>query len=550
MQIPTSNEANGTLSGSSTCSTSPTATPDPLNTHAPRSAVSKKSEQQQQFLSLPRRPTRGSRSYSSLTRAGGGTNGGPQSSQSFSSSATYLSRSDEKRRSDSMLFQKVLLPLPACDRSSHLQCGFHLLFEALRHPACRLTQLNLSKSSISVSDAMCLGENRLKVSRKMCECYQFCFLFSGESLRKNRTLVSLRMEGLSSLKEVLPVCLALAENKALQLLDVSSNHVLVNDSAFQLMCRALGRNASLQSLRMCGWTFCLEEEDTFKALSDAVQSSRLRELALSSCLIRIPFQDKRSRLSSALLGPVVLDDLVALMSNSKEGFDQVRSDWLAFLKLDNCRLELSNKLTLRGAHLVFFTTGFQRLSELNLALDVAHLAEPLRDKASLAFFQTLAQSCSQLRTLVLHNWRFHLTKPDKVLKGISKSLKNLSLGCLSLDGLTLQSDAPSTANETAFALMLVASLSNLTNLSLNSWRLSTEDAVDLGRSIRDKLSNTALEVSLKNVPSQTARVMVRTAEESGKVAANQNGSVCRFKRTGRSTSFLNKMMCITSVWKE
>jgi hypothetical protein len=151
---------------------------------------------------------------------------------------------------------------------------------------------------------------------------------------------------------------------------------------------------------------------------------------------------------------------------------------------------------------------------------------------------------------VLHNWRFHLTKPDKVLKGISKSLKNLSLGCLSLDGLTLQSDAPSTANEKAFALMLVASLSNLTNLSLNSWRLSTEDAVDLGRAIRDKLSNTALEVSLKNVPSQTARVMVRTAEESGKVAATHNGSVCRFKRTGRSTSFLNKMMCITSSWKE
>ena len=293
-----------------------------------------------------------------------------------------------------MLFQKVLLPLPACDRSSHLQCGFHLLFEALRHSSCRLTQLNLSKASISVSDAMCLGE----------------------SLRKNRVLVSLRLEGLSSLKEVLPVCLSLAENKALQLLDVSSNHVVVNDSAFQLICRALGRNNSLQSLRMCGWTFCLEEEDTLKTLSDAVQTSRLRELALSSSLIRIPFQDKRSKLSSALLGPVMLDDLVALMS--QEGFDQVRSDWLAFLKLDNCRLELNSKLTLRGAHLVFFTSGFQRLSEVNLALDSAaqQTAEPLRDKASLAFFQSLSQSCSQLRTLVLNHWRFHWTKPDKVLK--------------------------------------------------------------------------------------------------------------------------------------
>lgn len=141
----------GTLSGSSSCSTgSPAATPtpDPLNHHSPRPTK----QQQQQFLSLPRRPTRGSRSYSSLTRAGQQNN-----QQGFSSSSNYLSRTDEKRRSDSMLFQKVLLPLPACDRSSHLQCGFHLLFEALRHPSCRLTQLNLSKSSISVSDAMCLG---------------------------------------------------------------------------------------------------------------------------------------------------------------------------------------------------------------------------------------------------------------------------------------------------------------------------------------------------------------------------------------------------------
>lgn len=115
---------------------------------------------------------------------------------------------------------------------------------------------------------------------------------------------------------------------------------------------------------------------------------------------------------------MVLDDLVALMSTGD--FDLVRSDWLAFLKLDNCRLELSSKLTLRGAHLVFFTTGFQRLSELNLSLEEeegsSHPTEPLRDKATLAFFQSLAHSCSQLRTLVIHNWRLHWNKPDKVLR--------------------------------------------------------------------------------------------------------------------------------------
>ena len=129
-----------------------------------------KAAEVKQFLSLPRR-TRGSRSYSSLTR--GLTAVASSTSATASASSSYLSRNDEKRRSDSMLFQKVLLPLPACDRSAHLHCGFHLLFESLRNLTCHLTQLNLSKSSITVADAMCLGE----------------------SLRKNRTLVSLRLQG-------------------------------------------------------------------------------------------------------------------------------------------------------------------------------------------------------------------------------------------------------------------------------------------------------------------------------------------------------------------
>jgi len=50
-------------------------------------------ERAKQFLSLPRRTPRGSRGYSSLNRGLVAT--------------SYLSRTDEKRRSDSMLFQKV-----------------------------------------------------------------------------------------------------------------------------------------------------------------------------------------------------------------------------------------------------------------------------------------------------------------------------------------------------------------------------------------------------------------------------------------------------------
>ena len=153
--VPTTGGEDGCLSVVSLASSTATSTPMssnrtsvcfPLNNSAATQKMDgdeeEGEERDKQFLSLPRR-TRGSRSYSSWNR-------------SFASSS-YLSRYDEKRRSDSMLFQKVLLPLPACDRSSHIHSCFHSVFDALRNPACRLSQLNLSKCSLSVADSMCLG---------------------------------------------------------------------------------------------------------------------------------------------------------------------------------------------------------------------------------------------------------------------------------------------------------------------------------------------------------------------------------------------------------
>ena len=127
----------------------------------------------------------------------------------------------------------------------------------------------------------------------------------------------------------------------------------------------------------------------------------------------------------------------------------------------------------------------------------------------------------------------------------------MSLSCISLDGLTVQSDQPSSIGEMSFALVLISTLNNLTQLSLNGWRLSNEDAFDLGKAIREKLSSNVLELSLKNVPSQTNRLIVKVAEESGRVTVSRgSGCLYRFKKTGRAPSFLNKMMLITSSCKE
>lgn len=128
-------------------------------------------------------------------------------------------------------------------------------------------------------------------------------------------------------------------------------------------------------------------------------------------------------------------------------------------------------------------------------------------------------------------------------------MKNTSLNSISLDGLKFASDQ-SGINETALALMFISSLTSLSSMSLNGWRLSGQDALDLGRAIRDKLAGSVLELSLKNVPSQTVRAIIRVAEESGRVTTSRNGCVYRFKKSSRAPSFLNKMMLITSSWKD
>merc|ERR1712071_725070 len=106
------------------------------------------------------------------------------------------------------------------------------------------------------------------------------------------------------------------------------------------------------------------------------------------------------------------------------------------------------------------------------------------------------------------------------LKGITKAVKRLSLSNVSMDRVQVRADAAA-FQTTSFPLMLISTLSNLTQLSL------------------------------KQIASPTARLIIRTAEESGKVAATHAGScVYRFKKTGRNTSFFNRIMCMTSSWQE
>lgn len=143
---------------------------------------------------------------------------------------------DSKRNSDSILFQRLFHPLPSCDAALHSTSGFHDVFEAIRDPSCKLRSLNVSKCLLGAEDALCLGE----------------------TIRRSCCLDALRLEGGTRLGEVLPVLLGLADNSSLQLLDLGSQRLVLDDGPTQLVCQALIKNTSLRLLSLEGWTFRIE----------------------------------------------------------------------------------------------------------------------------------------------------------------------------------------------------------------------------------------------------------------------------------------------------
>lgn len=158
-----------------------------------------------------------------------------------------------------MLFQRLFHPLPSCDPHAHAGSGFHDVFEAVREPGCKLRSLNVSKYVFK------LLLNDLKNSSKLKIEFPFRCLLGvedavclGETVRKSQCLDALRLEGGTRLAEVLPVLLGLADNTSLQLLDLSSQRLVLDDGPAQLVCQAVAKNATLRLLSLDGWTFRIE----------------------------------------------------------------------------------------------------------------------------------------------------------------------------------------------------------------------------------------------------------------------------------------------------
>lgn len=111
-----------------------------------------------------------------------------------------------------------------------------VLLRCLREPNCKLRSLNVSKCLLGGLDAGCLGE----------------------TIRRARNLDALRAAGASRPADVMPLVLALTEAPCLQLLDLASPRLALDDHPSRLLCHALARNTTLKLLSLEGWTFRIE----------------------------------------------------------------------------------------------------------------------------------------------------------------------------------------------------------------------------------------------------------------------------------------------------
>lgn len=105
-----------------------------------------------------------------------------------------------------------------------------------REPSCKLRSLNVSKCLLGSLDAGCLAE----------------------TIRRARHLDALRAAGASRPADMMPLVLAVTEAPCLQLLDLASPRLALDDHPSRLLCHALARNSTLRLLSLEGWTFRIE----------------------------------------------------------------------------------------------------------------------------------------------------------------------------------------------------------------------------------------------------------------------------------------------------
>ncbi|XP_017757408.1 PREDICTED: uncharacterized protein LOC108548798 [Eufriesea mexicana] len=419
------------------------------------------------------------------------------------------SNGSSKRNSDSVLCHRLPLlhPLPTCDVSSHQGTGFHEIFNAIREPNCKLRSLNVSKCLLGGLDAGCLGE----------------------TIRRARNLDALRAAGASRPADVMPLVLALTEAPCLQLLDLASPRLALDDHPSRLLCHALARNTTLKLLSLEGWTFRIEESDSLAVFSELLRYTSVRELSLCNARLHLAVHE----------GP-----LARLGRRDDAGAELLRAapppacPAIVFLRLAGFQVTVNDRLALRGPLLLPFLAGFTALSELDLSLDKSTIGGSsgsllfIDDKILQQFFACLSSHFRNLQSLRINFWRVTLEDSEKTMRQIAKYLKLCNLSFLKANGLIVTDSAKKVQMEHVFVQTILTHLQYLTWLCLDGVDLTETQASSVGKCVRDRFPGTSLEISAKDVHVKSVKALVAAIEEGGRAeVVYTGGSNCRLKIT-------------------
>lgn len=146
-----------------------------------------------------------------------------------------LDQNLEKRSCESVI-SKIWYPTPSCDGVSHSSGTMHDLFLVIRDNSTKLHSLDLSKAQLSLEDAMCLGE----------------------TVRVSKALHTLKLEGLSRMSDILPSILGISESPSLQMLNIGSQRINLDDHLIVMCSRALTSCQTLRLLNIDGWSLRIE----------------------------------------------------------------------------------------------------------------------------------------------------------------------------------------------------------------------------------------------------------------------------------------------------
>uniref|UniRef100_A0A0C9QV65 Nlrc5 protein n=1 Tax=Fopius arisanus TaxID=64838 RepID=A0A0C9QV65_9HYME len=489
---------SGSGSGSSGCASSTLGTL-PLNNRC--------------YSSLPRGALA---AYGSLTRPatlprlplgiGLGTSGNGNGTLPQNDRDRDSSNGSSKRNSDSVLCHRLPMhPLPTCDVACHQGTGFHEIFNAIREQNCKLRSLNVSKCLQGGLDAGCLGE----------------------TIRRAKNLDAVRAAGASRPVDVMPLVLALTEAPCLQLLDLASPRLAMDDHPSRLLCHALARNSTLRLLSLEGWTFRIEESDTLSVFSELLTCTSVRELSLCNARLHLAVHE----------GP-----LSRLGRRDDAGAELLRAapppacPTIVFLRLAGFQVSVNDRLALRGPLLLPFLTGFTALSELDLSLDKSEIGGSsgsllfIDDKILQQFFTSLSIHLKSLQTLKINYWRINLEDTDKTMRQISKHIKTTNISFVKANGLIVTDSVKRQQVEHLFVQTLLGNLQWLTWLCIDGVKLTESQCTSIGKWIKERYPGVLLEISAKDIQVKSIKALVAAVEEGGRADVGYiGGSTCRIK---------------------